>query len=281
MNEQERIVQGARIEIQDRDGWHKTFVIQKAITHVGSEARNDIVLETWRGMGVSSRHVQIISMGAAYRVVNIGDREIVVAPDPNSAGTPIAPLATAELRDGALIQIGDFRLRLFMPPVQPPDAGSPLDGQEGAVTSAARDAAIYPALGPAPLPSTGRDIGLRLQLSEAALSPHRPLQGVLVVRNQGQQAGVQFRLEVIGLEPEMFEIGPGPILFPGAEKEVALRIVHTRKPHPPAGPLTWSVRATAPEAYPGQSATVTHTIQVLPFYYHSLILVEDLNIVRA
>lgn len=115
MNEQERIVQGARIEIQDRDGWHKTFVIQKAITHVGSEARNDIVLETWRGMGVSSRHVQIISMGAAYRVVNIGDREIVVAPDPNSAGTPIAPLATAELRDGALIQIGDFRLRLFMP----------------------------------------------------------------------------------------------------------------------------------------------------------------------
>ncbi len=260
-------MQNARIEVEDRDGWRKTFVIQKAITHVGSDARNDIVLETWRGVGVAPRHAQIIGAGAGYRLVNIGNAEVLIAPDPQAPAAPVAPLSSADLRDGALIQMGDFRLRFFRPADLQLTAPAP---------SAGANAMMFSPVAGVAVPSAN-DIGLRLQMSESTLAPDRPLQGALVVRNQGSRAGAQFRLQVTGLASDMFEIGPGPILFPGAEKEVAFRVIHTRRPHPPAGALTVTICATAPDAYPGQSATVTHTIQVLPYYSHSLTLVEALD----
>jgi predicted component of type VI protein secretion system len=263
-------VQNARVEVEDRDGWRKTFAIQKAITHIGSEARNDIVLETWRGVGVAPRHAQIIGAGAGYRLVNIGNAEIVVAPGPDSSDAPLAPLSATELRDGALIRLGDFRLRFFMPAEPQLSATGAPAGAVAMTFSASNGMSHAASLAAAP----GNDIGLRLQLSGSALTPDRPLEGALVVRNQGSRAGAQFRLEVAGLEPDMFEIGPGPILFPGAEKEVMFRVIHTRRPRPPAGALTMTIRATAPDAYPGQSATVTHTIQVLPYHSHSLTLAE-------
>lgn len=254
-------MQNARFDVEDRDGWRKTFVIQKAITHIGSEPRNDLVLETWRGAGVAPRHVQLIGAGASYRLVNIGNAEVLVASGPGSLAVPVAPLSAVELQDGAQIQLGEFRLRFFKP-------------AEAALNTVAADGAPAPAAsaGVASRISApgGGDIGLRLRLDGVALSPDYPLQGAVVVRNQGNRAGAQFRLQVTGLDPDMFEIGAGPILFPNAEKEVLFRITHTRKPHPPAGDLVVVIRATAPDAYPGQSATVTQKIQVLPYYSHSL-----------
>lgn len=262
-------MQGARIEVEDRDGWRKTFAIQKAITHIGAEARNDIALEGWRGNGVAPRHLQIIGAGARYRLVNIGAAEIVVAQDPNAPGVAVLPLCAVELQDGAWIQLGEFRLRFFNPAEQPSASSAVIADERTMLTTAG-----VPAVPSAP---TGQDIGLRLKLSGTALSPDRPLEGALVVRNQGSRTGAQFRLEVDGLEPDMFEVGPGPILFPGAEKEVAFRIIHSRRSQPPVGALTVTLRATAPDAYPGQSATVTQTIQVMPYYSHSLTLVEAWN----
>ena len=73
---------------------------------------------------------------------------------------------------------------------------------------------------------------------------------------------------VDGLDPACLEIGPGPLLFPNAEKEVPFRVHHPRSPKPPAGDYRLRIRATAPAAYPGESAIVTQMIHVLPYYSH-------------
>ena len=90
------------------------------------------------------------------------------------------------------------------------------------------------------------------------------------MRNQGNMPGAQMRLELEGLPSEYFEMGPGPLLFPNAEKDVLLRLEHPRKPDPPAGEYRITIRATAPNAYPEQSAQVSKTIQILPYYRHEL-----------
>jgi hypothetical protein len=65
-------------------------------------------------------------------------------------------------------------------------------------------------------------------------------------------------------------MGPGPILFPNAEKEVFLRLHHSRKPSPAAGVQRISISATAPVAYPGQRAEASSELQIAPFYAQEL-----------
>jgi hypothetical protein len=86
----------------------------------------------------------------------------------------------------------------------------------------------------------------------------------------GDKPGVQFRIQLLGLRSDCYEMGPGPILFPGAEKQVPLRIHHPRGPDPAAGEYRITVRVSAPDAYPGQRAEAAATIRVAPFYLHAL-----------
>lgn len=251
-------MQHARIEVEDRDGWRKTFALQKAITYIGAEARNDIALESWRGAGVAPRHAQLINAGTRWRLVNLGNTEMSVAPKAGATHAPVGPMSAIELQDGAQIRLGEFHLSFFGTPAASDSGDGGAGGVAGMVTQ--------------PVENAGNAIGLRLRLPGSALAPDQPLEGAVIVRNQGARAGAQFRIEVKGLEADMFEIGPGPILFPNAEKEVVFHIRHTRRPRPPAGDVRMMIRVTAPDAYPGQSATITQTIQVLPYYSHSLTL---------
>ena len=116
----------------------------------------------------------------------------------------------------------------------------------------------------------GDAIWLRFSLPSPVLRPEHPLEGIVSVRNLGNQPGVQFKLEVDGWEPDCYQIGPGPILFPNVEKGVFLQIEHPRGPTPPAGRHQIRIRATAPETYPGEIATVIREIEVLPYYHHVL-----------
>lgn len=45
---------GNHIDICDKDGWHKEFDLQKRLTYIGSDPRNDIVLNPFAGQ--ESRH---------------------------------------------------------------------------------------------------------------------------------------------------------------------------------------------------------------------------------
>src|SRR5690606_37645038 len=113
---------------------------------------------------------------------------------------------------------------------------------------------------------TSAGIGVRLSLSHATLAPEVPLEGSIAVRNLGNEPGVQFRLEVAGLQPDCYDLGPGPILFPGVEKSVFIRLYHPLRPEPHAGRHIIQVRVTAPEAYPGESVLVSQEIDIVPYY---------------
>lgn len=230
------------IEITDKDGWRKEYPLNKSITHIGCEPSNDIVLDSWRGIGISPRHAQlIISPGlAGYRLVNISTADILLGP---ASDRSLPPRSFAELNDGECIRLGDFKLVLHL--------GNSIPGNNGGSRT------------------TGL-IGLRLSLPQRELAPDRSLDGYVTVCNLGDRPGVQFKFELEGLDRNCYEMGPGPILFPGAEKQVMLRLFHPRAPQPPAGEHEIRVRAIAPEAYPGEHTVAAQRIYILPYYSFQL-----------
>lgn len=230
-----------KIEVIDKDGWRKEFAFQKSLFHIGSAAVNDLVLENAHGGGVAARHAQLIALpdGTGYRLVNLGDTDILL----NEAGNKLAPPhSVASVSDGSIVKVGDFTLIFHGEAMM--IAAAPTDGRSS-------------------------HIGLRLSLPRTKLAPHQSLAGVLAVGNHGDQAGVQFDLDLEGLEPDCYNIEPAPLLSSGSEREVALRIFH-RGNKPLAGEHTLTIRATAPGAYPDEEATVRCVIQVQPFYQHTL-----------
>ena len=228
------------IEVTDKAGWRKEFSLQKAIAYIGADARNDIVLDPDRGSGVSPRHLQLISVANGFRLINMGDSEVRLGAN---AERVVAPRAFLEVTGGDQVKVGDFTLTFQ-------GAGSGIAGRDADQNS--------------------RSISLTMRLAQTKLGVDKPLEGAVMVRNWGTKAGVQFSLEVDGLDPACLEIGPGPLLFPNAEKEVAFKVHHPRATKPPAGDYRIRIRATAPAAYPGEAAVVSQMIQLLPFYSHKL-----------
>ena len=45
------MTQRGTVEVIDKGGWSRSFPLNKNIIHIGSDARNDIVIETWHGSG--------------------------------------------------------------------------------------------------------------------------------------------------------------------------------------------------------------------------------------
>ncbi len=271
-----------RITITDRDGWRKEFTVQKSIVYIGSDPGNDIVLDGARGTGVAPRQLQLLTLasnGAGYRIVNLGalDVHLGVAND-----RALSPFGSTVLRDGEQIKVGDFTLVfanldvLMSGASALPSASAAMSAPSASAPMTSAATASTPSTPPTvadiqtDAASTANSIGLRLLLPSLPLATDRPLEGTIVVRNQGTRPGAQFRLQIEGLDPTWYEIGPSPILFPNAEKEIPLRIVHPRKPSPPAGEFRFTVRASAPEAYPREVASVTQSINILPYYSHKL-----------
>ena len=285
-----------KIMIMDRDGWRKEVAVQKSIVYIGSDPANDVVLDTLRGAGVAARHLQLLSLGTGgqgYRVVNLGTSDISVG-----VGRSLSPYSSTTVTNGTSIKVGDYTLTLsgLDAAVSPASIATPSAAAAGvaaasfsassvsggaapapamaaAAPAPAGAAAPAPAVAAAPAPddtTASESIGLRLNMPDEPLTPDHPLEGTIVVKNQGAKPGAQFKLQVEGIDPTMYEIGPGPILFPNAEKEVVFRVMHSRKASPPAGECRIIVRAVAPDAYPRETATATHTITVQPYYSHKL-----------
>ena len=221
-----------RVEVIDRAGWRKEYPLNQAIFHIGSDSRNDIVLEGGRGMGIEARHAQLIASPGSrlYRLVNLSQTPIPLA----SGGRVLPPRGATDIYDRDVVQIGEHTFRFVL--------------SEGASNS----------------------ISVSLQFSESQLAIDTLLEGVVTVQNLGTVPGAQFKLAVEGLTPEWYALGPGPILFPGAQKDVLLHIRHARQPSIPAGRRGVTVRAVAPDAYPGESAAATQTIQIAPFHDHAI-----------
>jgi hypothetical protein len=228
------------IVVTTEEGWKKEFLLEKNLIYIGSALDNDIVLAMEQGRGVSPRHLQLITMPGGYRAVNLGDTAILMGEQ------QIAPRFAVDVGDCTELRIGEFGIIFHCEEV----------------------------VGTSRTPSHNA-IGLGLALPRTViLRPDQPVEGSVLVRNLGTASGVQFELALEGLEEADYEIGPGPILFPNAEKEVFLRLHHPRKPYPPAGTHRIRIRAAAPDAYPGQSAVESREVEVMPYCQHTLRLLD-------
>ncbi len=171
-----------KVEITDRDGWRKEFLLQKPLIHIGSDPRNDIVLEAARGTGVSSRHLQLICVPGeqpGYRGINLGDGDIVMG---DLGNVSVGPRSAAQIADGDRLKLGDFFLVFH------------LGGEGGAALPAASTRAAGTGVQREErLPVAGNRkasavIGVSLALSGSALAPDHPLDSHSLDRRVGRVA---------------------------------------------------------------------------------------------
>ncbi|MBA3532445.1 MAG: FHA domain-containing protein [Ardenticatenales bacterium] len=248
--------QYGNLEVTDRDGWRKEYAILKPLVYVGSDAKNDIVLDTARGAGVASRHLQLIALAdsgeSGFRLVNLGQKNLMLG---ESGSQVVPPHAAIDIRDESHIKLGDFTL-VFKGGI----ARAAPFGSRGGLGAA---------------PSNTGSIALRVNLPQTHLNPNHPTRGSLLIRNMGQVMGVQFKIDMEGFPPELCEIGTGPVLFPGGEKEVPFTLQYPQQPTTRAGGFKIIFTVTAPDAYPGESATISQNLQVTPIYSHKLRFVTN------
>jgi hypothetical protein len=242
-----------RIEVINKYGWRKEFVIDKPIVQIGRDARNDIVLDDGHDNSIVARHAQLLPSTVnrlGMRLINLSDREIQVLPGGASAiaapggatgivqatrpPVTLAARSSGEVAPGDALKIGEFTL-IFHGGEQ----------QSGVLK-------------------------LDIESSGTLLELERPLTGTLTIRHLGNQAAVQFKIEVDGLDPDVVEIGPGPVLFPNAEKQVPFRLRHPKRAFPPAGKHRVTFTVSAPAAYPDERATIALDLQIAPFYRHKM-----------
>jgi hypothetical protein len=242
------------ITVVDKAGWRKECPVQKNIVFIGSSNTNDIVLEQQHGAGIMATHLQVICLPPqGYRLINLSDQDIFLGA---SGERTLPSRASLDIGDGQQLKLGDFTLTFH----------SGFSGSGGPV-GAAGDIESLQQLES----ETSSDfIGLGVILPQTTLSPDQPIDGAIRVRNQGDKPKVQFVLDVEGLEPDMYTLSPGPILFPNAEKVLPFRIYHPQAAKIAAGAHQIKIHATAPEAYPRERATALVTINILPFYKHKL-----------
>ncbi len=229
------------LEVTDPTGWRKEYSLEKAIVFIGSDLNNDISLDVKHGAGISPRHLQLIAVpDGGYRLVNLGDSNVVVGQE---VQRELSPHLSAELLNGDLIKVGEFQLTF-----------------RGSVWTVAGRSG-----------NRSQNISINLALPATELQPHQSLDGHVTITNFGDFAGAQFEVELTGFDPSCFELEPGPLLSSGAAKEVYFRLDHKGN-HPPAGDATITIRVSAPAAYPGEQASISQVIRVMPYFKHRLIL---------
>jgi hypothetical protein len=251
---------GNRIEITDKEGWRKEYILDKRLIYIGSDSRNDIVLSPVRGAGVSPRHLQLIAVPKANGMINAVNLSPASIPLGAGGSRILEPNSAMEAADGESFHLGEFTLIFHL------QEGAKVSGYD---ITAAGDQSISVTSG-----SQKTSIGLRVSLPQSAVSPENPLEGIIYVSNLGNAPGVQFKLWVEGLPADSYEMGLAPILFPGAEKGIPIRIFHPRRPDYVAGIHRLVFRVEAPETYPGESPVVNREIRFLPYYSHTLRLLS-------
>jgi hypothetical protein len=236
----------ARIEAINQFGWRKEFVVDKAIVLIGSDERNDVVLNGAAPGEVLPRHAQVLPSTltqSGFRLVNLSSSNIQVrtrAMTADAEAQVVGPRAATELGDGDRAQLGSFTLVFH-------------SGEQ-----------------------RSEIMKLSIALASKTLTVDQPVEGAITLHHVGNKAGVQFRLEVEGIDPNLVEIGPGPVLFPNAEKQVPFRLFHPKGTRPPAGECRITFHALAPDAYPGERASVSDTIVISPYRKHRVrILTAD------
>jgi hypothetical protein len=272
------------IEVTDRDGWRKEFPLLRTLVMVGSDSANDIPLPESRGQGAEPRHLQILlnsQDNSSCRIINMSKSPVEVT----TAGqiTLLGPATAMVVGMESALRIGDYRLQLhgstFTPTYIPKNGAAtsemvtfqrPAPTPYAPVVTSERQLTPTTFINPpfAPAFQSG-PIGLAVRLTHATLTQERPAEALITVANRGDKTAVQIRLMIEGLPPECYEIPPLPLLFPNAEKTLAIEL---RQPHKAiqAGSIPVRFIAVAPEAYPDEKAVVTQSIVIPSIYAHEV-----------
>jgi hypothetical protein len=120
---------------------------------------------------------------------------------------------------------------------------------------------------------TSRFFEAELAFPIGFLLPDTILEGVLTIKNNGEQRGCKFYTEVEGLPEDCIEIDPVPLLYPGAKELIPFRILH-KSTAPEAGYANFTITISSPESYPDQKVILQHKIYVAPSFRQQLRIIE-------
>jgi len=228
------------IVITGRNGWSKQVRVEKSIIRIGSAVSNDIHVESPQ---IAPIHLQVFqSSDSACRVLNLAN---VVTIKSGRSSEDLLAFTAREIRDGDEIGIGEFQL-LFKLPVS------------------------------SGLVRPSRVIEASLTFADAVLHEHIPAVGLLTVKNKGDKDASQFQVRLSGLPSDCYQVDPLPLMYPGAQEEIRIRLFH-KITHPQAGPVSLAVVISAPESYPGEEALLQQKIYVEPVFKQVMEIKDDVE----
>jgi hypothetical protein len=228
------------ILIIEQSGWSKPIKLEKAIIRIGSALTNDIQLDIPQ---IAPLHLQVFQSSiASPRVLNLAQAVTL-----QSAGltSQLLPFTTHDIQNGDEILLGSYQLFFKLP----------------AASGLVRPSKV---------------IDASLAFSDAVIRPHLPTMGLLTIKNNGDKDACQFRVDLSGLPVDCYQIDPVPLLYPGAQEEVRLRLYH-KTTHPLAGFLLLSVVISASQSYPGEEVLLQQRIYVEPVAKQILAIKDDLQ----
>jgi hypothetical protein len=222
------------VTITNKYGWQKTIDLGKALLTIGSSRSVDINLPEEQGAGAAPLHLQLISpktAGQPYRIINLAGDPLEITAGP-SRSVLIRPRTPQTLQNGDVLVLGEFTLAFSLQ-------------NERGVRIEQRSA----------------NLGMLLELPHLQLRNEKRLAGLLTLTNYGENRRCQFTIELDGLPDECFRVSPAPLLYPGASEQVEIQFFH-RGDRPSAGKNPVSINASASQAYPQETVSITLDLQV-------------------
>lgn len=230
------------IKIIEPNGWSKSMRIDKALIRIGSGPGVEIQIPS---IQIAPLHLQLLNspdLPSGCRALNLN---AAVEVQRGKMSIPLATYAKLDLRDGDEILVGEYRLSLSLPAA-------------------------------AALVRSSRSIQASLAFPDSTLRPEAALVGTLLVRNSGSQPACQFEVTLSGLPDDCYQIDPIPLMYPGAQEEVHLRLYH-RRLYPPAGAQELIFTITAPDDYPGEELVISQSVYIMPVFAQELLIADDLS----
>jgi len=234
------------IIITEVNGWSKTLEVKKAITRIGNAPSVDVQIPS---NSIAPLHLQILSnpeLPTGCRVVNLASQLEIIH---NGNVSPLESYSTQDINDGDEIRLGEYRLTFQVP----------------FSTAFMR---------------TCKSIEATLNLTDTTLQPHLPLDGILTVKNEGDQDACQFQVSLSGLPEDCFHIDPIPLLYPGAQEDVRVRFFH-QITYPQAGRHDLLITINAPDDYPGEELVIRQSLFVAPVFKQAMELLDDIALSPA
>jgi hypothetical protein len=228
------------VKIIEANGWAKVLPVNRAITLVGSAASNDVQLPSAQ---ISPYQLQILyapDLPSSCRVVNLGSDVVLQR---NSVENTVSAFQSLDIFNGDELLLDDYRIIFHLP-----------------LTTASVQ--------------KSRSLEASLVLPETVLRPDSTLAGILRVKNAGNLQGVQFQVSLEGLPPDCYQIDPIPLMYPGAEEEVQVRLFH-RTLSPSAGLHELLLTVNAPGDYMGETLEIRQGLYVTPVLKHELIILDS------